>query len=164
MSSVDTRPPHGEKLVHSDPTPALQTREDPDAHARPHRDASRRITPGHFDTAPRGTALAAYPSQGRVRAMTSVRGRTRTGRIWFRRTSPFETRCENPSTHANAGRPLPARRKTVSQVGSLGERCAQVKPSAWCCHCFQVISMDEHVAISRGRYHKFVSNVRGDSR
>ena len=47
--------------------------------------------PGHFDAAPYGTTLAAYPSQGRVRAETSVRGRTRTGRIWFQRTAPFKT-------------------------------------------------------------------------
>ena len=59
--------------------------------------------PGHFDAAPDGTTLAAYPSRRRVRAMTSVRGRTRTGRMWFQRTAPFETWYENPSTHANAG-------------------------------------------------------------
>jgi hypothetical protein len=44
MSSMESRPPHRGKLVHGDPTPAFQTREDPDAHARPNRDASRSIT------------------------------------------------------------------------------------------------------------------------
>ena len=83
--------PHREELVHADPPPALQTREDPRAHARPNREASRRLMPGHSDAAPRGTTLAAYPSRRRVRAMTAVRGRTRTGRMWFRGTAPFET-------------------------------------------------------------------------
>jgi hypothetical protein len=101
MSSVDTRPPHRERVVHEDPTPALQTRADPDAHTRPHRDASRSIIAWPLHRRPYGTTLAAYPSK-RVRAMTSVRGRTRTGRIWFHRTAPFETWYENPSTHANA--------------------------------------------------------------
>ena len=84
------------------PTPALQTREDLDAHTRPNRDASRSIIAWPLHRRPYGTTLAAYPSRRRVRAMTSVRGRTRTGRIRFRRTAPFETECENPSTHANA--------------------------------------------------------------
>ena len=102
MSSVDNRPPHRERLVHGDPTPALQTREDPGAHARPNRDASRSITAWPLHRRPYGTTLAAYPSRRRVRAVTSVRGRTRTGRIEFQRTSPFATWYENPSTHANA--------------------------------------------------------------
>jgi len=48
-------------------------------------------SPGHFDTTPYGMTLAAYPSRRSVRAMTAVRGRTRTGRMWFQRTAPFET-------------------------------------------------------------------------
>ncbi len=83
------------------PTPALQTRSDLDAHTRPNRDASRSITAWPLHRRPYGTTLAVYPSK-RVRAMTSVRGRTRTGRMWFRRTAPFETWYKNPSTHANA--------------------------------------------------------------
>jgi len=88
---------HGESSTpqrkggHEVPTPALQTREDPSAPARPHRDASRSLTAWPLHRRPYGTTLAAYPSRGRVRAMTAVRGRTRTGRIWFRGTSPFET-------------------------------------------------------------------------
>ena len=73
------------------PPSALQTREDPGAHARPNRDAPRSITAWPLQRRPYGTTLAAYPSQGRVRAVTSVRGRTRTGRIWSLRTSPFTT-------------------------------------------------------------------------
>jgi hypothetical protein len=91
MSSVDTRPPHRGKLVHADPTPALQMREDPGAHARPNRDASRSIIAWPLRRRPYGTTLATYPSRRRVRAVTSVRGRTRTGRIWFQGTAPFET-------------------------------------------------------------------------
>ena len=40
--------------------------------------------PGPFNTNRRRTALAAYPLQ--VRAMISVRGRTRTGTLWFQTT------------------------------------------------------------------------------
>ena len=37
--------------------------------------------PGSFATVPPKTALATYPDLRRVRAMISVRGRTRTGRL-----------------------------------------------------------------------------------
>jgi hypothetical protein len=77
---------HPWRVVHptgrgGNPTPALQTREDPGAHARPNRAAPRSITAWPLQRRPRGTTLAAYPSRRRVRAVTSVRGRTRTGRI-----------------------------------------------------------------------------------
>ena len=84
------------------PPSALQTRSDLDAHTRPNREASRSIIAWPLHRRPCGTTLATYPSRRRVRAVTSVRGRTRTGRIWFNRTAPFETWYENPSTHANA--------------------------------------------------------------
>jgi hypothetical protein len=64
------------------PTPALQTREDPSAHGRPKRDTPRSVTAWPLQRRPYGTTLAAYPPRRRVRAVTSVRGRTRTGRIW----------------------------------------------------------------------------------
>jgi hypothetical protein len=101
MSSVDTRPPHRERVV--PPPSALQTRADPGAHTRPNRDASRSLIAWPLHRRPYGTTLATYLSCRRVRAVTSVRGRTRTGRMWFNRTAPFETWYENPSTHANAG-------------------------------------------------------------
>jgi hypothetical protein len=77
--------------IETNPTSALQTREDPSAHARPNRGTPRRITAWPLQRRPYGTTLAAYPSRRSVRAVTSVRGRTRTGRIWSIRTSPFET-------------------------------------------------------------------------
>ena len=43
---------------------ALQTREDPGAHARPNRDAPRSITAWPLQRRPCGTTLAAYPSRG----------------------------------------------------------------------------------------------------
>jgi hypothetical protein len=73
------------------PTSALQTREDPGAHARPNRGTPRSTAAWPLRRRPCGTTLAAYPSRRRVRAATSVRRRTRTGRIWFIRTAPFET-------------------------------------------------------------------------
>ena len=63
------------------PTPALQTRWDLDAQTRPQREASRSLTAWPRHRRPCGTPLAAYPSRRRVRAVTAVRGRTRTGRI-----------------------------------------------------------------------------------
>ena len=47
--------------------------------------------PGHFVAALTGRPWLPTPPEGEFEPMTSVRGRTRTGRIWFRRTSPFET-------------------------------------------------------------------------
>ena len=47
--------------------------------------------PGHSIAALTGRPWLRTPQKKRVRVVTSVRGRTRTGRIWFRRTSPFET-------------------------------------------------------------------------
>jgi len=71
--------------------------EDPDASPEPGRWRStigRNVappevsSPGSFDTVHCWAALAAYLL--RVRATTSVRGQTRTGRIWFKlRTAPF---------------------------------------------------------------------------
>ena len=55
--------------------------------------------PGHVIA-----ALTARPwlrTLRKVRAVTCGRGRTRTGRMSCRRTSPFETYRENPSTHDN---------------------------------------------------------------
>ncbi len=57
--------------------------------------------PGPIAMARYRTTLAAYPAI-RVRATISVRGRTRTGRIWFIRTAPFIfTERSVPATHAN---------------------------------------------------------------
>ncbi len=79
VSAVDNRLFHGQRL--RPPTPALQTREDPGAHERPKRDSSRSITAWPLRRRPCGTTLAAYPSRRRVRAVTSARRRTRTGRM-----------------------------------------------------------------------------------
>jgi hypothetical protein len=64
VSSVDTRPPHGQRVYTDNPTPALQTREDPGAHARPNRGAPRSITAWPLRRRPCGTTLAASPSRG----------------------------------------------------------------------------------------------------